>query len=97
MKSRRELKALLLASVATLTLMSGCSKEETEHDYAYYFEVDGEYIEMENVKNMYTSKYGYTNIYLEDGTVIEAHDISYYKIDKNNEKEMEFVRKLNLK
>lgn len=26
MKSRRELKALLLASVATISLMSGCSK-----------------------------------------------------------------------
>lgn len=28
MKSRRELKALLLAAVATLTLMSGCSKDK---------------------------------------------------------------------
>ena len=28
MKSRRELKALLLAGVATLTLMSGCSKDK---------------------------------------------------------------------
>lgn len=27
MKSRRELKALLLAGVATLSLMSGCSKK----------------------------------------------------------------------
>ena len=97
MKSRRELKALLLASVATLTLMSGCSADKDEHEYAYYFEVDGEYVEMENVKNIYTSKSGYTQICLEDGTIVEAYNVPYYRIDKNDEKEVEFVRKLNLK
>ena len=30
MKSRRKLKVLLLASVATLSLMSGCSKNNSE-------------------------------------------------------------------
>lgn len=48
---------------------------------------------MENVKNMYTSKYGYTQIFLEDETVVEAHDIPYYRIDKKDEKEMEFIIK----
>ena len=75
MKSRKELKALLLASVAALTLMSGCSKEEDEHDYTYYFEIDGEYVEMKNVKEVVTSYYVGTKIFLEDGTIIEAYNI----------------------
>lgn len=47
MKSRRELKALLLASVATLSLMSGCSKNNSEEgksnesNYGYYALIEG--------------------------------------------------------
>ena len=47
MKSRRELKALLLASVATLSLMSGCFKNNIEEgnsdgsDYGYYALIEG--------------------------------------------------------
>lgn len=58
MKSRRELKALLLAGVATLSLMSGCSKnnseesENNEPDYGYYTLIEGEFIEIENVKKI---------------------------------------------
>ena len=50
MKSRRELKALLLAGVATLSLMSGCSKNNSKPDYGYYVEIEGELIEIENEK-----------------------------------------------
>lgn len=61
MKSRRKLKALLLAAVATLTLVSGCSKDNDEgtkeRKKAYYMIVGDKYVEIENVKSVGTPSY----------------------------------------
>ena len=100
MKSRRELKALLLASVATLSLMSGCSKNNSEEgksdgpDYGYYVLIDGELIEIENA-NYYTDyRTGTIKLALDDGTYMEVPTADLYKIDKNSESQKEFIRKL---
>ena len=102
MKSRRELKALLLAGVATLSLMSGCSKNNSEEgksnesNYGYYVLVEGELIEIENVRSVSTS-YRPDNVVelvFEDGTYMRVPVNDFYKIDKNSESQQEFIRKL---
>lgn len=100
MKSRRELKALLLAGVATLSLMSGCSKnnseesENNEPDYGYYTLIEGELIEIENVKKYYGYDSGAVELIFEDGSKMRIPSSDFYKIDKNSEVQQEFVRKL---
>lgn len=100
MNKRRELKALLLASVATLTLMSGCSKnnnEETkEPEKAYYMIVGDEYVEIENVKSVGTPSYcgTYTRIEFNDGTTMTIPISNLYIMDKTSELQEELVRKL---
>lgn len=100
MKSRRELKALLLAGVATLSLMSGCSKnnreegKSNESNYGYYVLIEGELIEIENA-NYYTDyKTGSIRLVFDDGTYMVVPTADLYKIDKNSEVQQEFVRKL---
>lgn len=102
MKSRRELKALLLASVATISLMSGCSKNNSEEgksdesNYGYYVLIEGELIEIENVKSISTSYIpdGVVELVLDDETYMRVPVNDFYKIDKNSELQQEFVRKL---
>ena len=100
MKSRRELKALLLAGVATLSLMSGCSKnnseesENNEPDYGYYTLIEGELIEIENVKKYYGYDSGAGELIFEDGSKMRIPSSDFYKIDKNSEVQQEFIRKL---
>lgn len=100
MKSRRELKALLLAGVATLSLMSGCSKnnseesENNEPDYGYYTLIEGELIEIENVKKYYGYDSGAVELIFEDGSKMKIPYSNFYKIDKNSEVQQEFICKL---
>ena len=100
MKSRRKLKALLLAAVATLTLMSGCSKDNDEVtkeiEKAYYMIVGDEYIEIENVKSVGTPSYcgTYTRIEFNDGTTMTIPISNLYIMDKTSELQEELVRKL---
>lgn len=99
MKSRRELKALLLASVTALTLMSGCSKnedanEQSDIEYSYYIEVDGEFIELDNVKDATSVVYGRTTIKLNDGTTFIIPSNNFYTFDKNSELQQELIKKL---
>lgn len=100
MKSRRELKALLLASVATLSLMSGCSKNNSEEgksnepDYGYYALIEEELIEIENVQKYYGYDSGAVELIFEDGSKMRIPSSDFYKIDKNSELQQEFVRKL---
>lgn len=102
MKSRRELKALLLASVATISLMSGCSKNNSEEgksdesNYGHYVLIEGELIEIENVKSISTSYIpdGVVELVLDDETYMRVPVNDFYKIDKNSELQQEFVRKL---
>ena len=85
MKSRRKLKALLLAAVATLTLMSGCSKDNDEGTK-----------EIENVKSVGTPSYcgTYTRIEFNDGTTMTIPISNLYIMDKTSELQEELVRKL---
>ena len=100
MKSRRELKALLLASVAALTLMSGCSKdkdtsEKTENEnYSYYIEVNGDFVELENVEYSYVTTYDSVYIHLIDDTEFKVPAADFYRFDKNSELQQELIRKL---
>ena len=100
MKSRRKLKALLLAAVATLTLMSGCSKDNDEGtkeiEKAYYMIVGDEYIEIENVKSVGTPSYcgTYTRIDFNDGTTMTIPISNLYIMDKTSELQKELIRKL---
>ena len=100
MKSRRELKALLLAGVATLTLMSGCSKDNDEgtkeREKAYYMIVGNEYVEIENVKSVGTPSYcgTYTRIEFNDGTTMTIPISNLYIMDKTSELQEELIRKL---
>ena len=100
MNKRRELKALLLASVATLTLMSGCSKnnnEETkEPEKAYYMIIGDEYVEIENVKSVGTPSYcgTYTRIEFNDGTTMTIPISNLYIIDKTSEQQQDLIKKL---
>lgn len=102
MKSRRELKALLLASVTALTLMSGCSKdnnnnkETTEREKAYYMVVGDEYVEIENVKSVIIPSYcgTYTTIEFNDGTTMIIPVSNLYIMDKTSELQEELIRKL---
>ncbi len=100
MKSRRELKALLLAGVATLTLMSGCSKdkdisEKTESEkYSYYIEVNGDFVELENVEYSYRTTYDEVYIHLIDDTEFKVPAADFYRFDKNSELQQELIKKL---
>ena len=101
MKSRRELKALLLASVAALTLMSGCSKnndeEAKEPEKAYYMIVGDEYVEIENVKSAYyASRWDSSHVFIEfnDGTTMTLPIANFYEMDKSSELQQELIRKL---
>ena len=100
MKSRRELKALLLTSVAALTLMSGCSKdkdtsEKTENEnYSYYIEVNGDFVELENVEYSYVTTYDSVYIHLIDDTEFKVPAADFYRFDKNSELQQELIRKL---
>lgn len=100
MKSRRKLKALLLAAVATLTLMSGCSKDNDEGtkeiEKTYYMIIGDEYIEIENVKSVGTPSYcgTYTRIEFNDGTTMTIPISNLYIMDKTSELQEELVRKL---
>lgn len=100
MKSRRELKALLLAGVATLTLMTGCSKdkdtsEKTENEkYSYYIEVNGDFIELENVEYSYRTTYDEVYIHLIDDTEFKVPAADFYRFDKNSELQQELIKKL---
>lgn len=100
MKSRRKLKALLLAAVATLTLMSGCSKDNNEEtkepEKAYYMIIGDEYVEIENVKSVGTPSYcgTYTRIEFNDGTTMTIPISNLYIMDKTSELQEELVRKL---
>ncbi len=100
MNKRRELKALLLASVATLTLMSGCSKnnnEETkEPEKAYYMIIGDEYVEIENVKSVGTPSYcgTYTRIEFNDGTTMTIPISNLYIMDKTSEQQQDLIKKL---
>ena len=100
MKSRRELKALLLAGVATLTLMSGCSKnkdtsEKTENEkYSYYIEVNGDFVELENVEYSYVTTYDTVYIHLTDGTEFKVPAADFYRFDKSSELQQELIKKL---
>ena len=100
MKSRRELKALLLVAVATLTLVSGCSKDNDEgtkeREKAYYMIVGNEYVEIENVKSVGTPSYcgTYTRIEFNDGTTMTIPISNLYIMDKTSELQEELVRKL---
>lgn len=91
MKSRRELKALLLAGVATLSLMSGCSKNK---DYGYYALIEGELIEIENVTFFRAYNSGRVELVFEDGSHMIMPSSDLYKIDKSSESQQEFIRKL---
>lgn len=100
MQSRRKLKALLLAAVATLTLMSGCSKDNDEGtkeiEKTYYMIIGDEYIEIENVKSVGTPSYcgTYTRIEFNDGTTMTIPISNLYIMDKTSELQEELVRKL---
>lgn len=101
MKSRRELKALLLASITALTLMSGCSKdnnnkETTEREKAYYMVVGDEYVEIENVKSVVTPSYcgTYTTIEFNDGTTMIIPVSNLYIMDKTSGLQQELIKKL---
>ena len=100
MKSRRELKALLLASVATLTLMSGCSKDNNEElkesEKAYYKIVGDKYIEIKNVNSIVTPSYcgTYTTIEFNDGSTMTIPVSNLYIMDKSSELQQELIRKL---
>lgn len=94
MKSRRELKALLLAGVATLLLMSGCSKNNSKPDYGYYALIEGELIEIENVTFFRAFNSGRVELVFEDGSHMIVPTADLYKIDKNSESQQEFIRKL---
>lgn len=100
MNKRRELKALLLASVAAITLMSGCSKdnnEETkESEKAYYMIVGDEYIEIENVKSIVTPSYcgTYTTIEFNDGSTMTIPVSNLYIMNKTSELQQELIKKL---
>ena len=100
MKSRRELKALLLVAVATLTLVSGCSKDNDEvtkeREKAYYMIVGNEYVEIENVKSVGTPSYcgTYTRIEFNDGTTMTIPISNLYIMDKTSELQEELIRKL---
>ena len=94
MKSRRELKALLLASVATLSLMSGCSKNSSEAGCGYYVEKEGELIEIDNIKNYISYASGTIKLILEDGSYMIVPAVDFYRVDKNSESQQEFIRKL---
>ena len=100
MKSRRELKALL-ASVAALTLMSGCSKNDDEDtkvsEKAYYMIVGDEYVEIENVKSAYyASRWDANMVYIEfnDGTTMTLPMANFYEMDKSSEIQQELIKKL---
>lgn len=98
MKSRRELKALLLAGVATLTLMSGCSKgkdtsEKTENEkYSYYIEVNGDFVELENVEYSYVTTYDTVYIHLIDDTEFKVPAADFYRLDKSSELQQELIK-----
>ena len=99
MNKRRELKALLLANVATLTLMSGCSKdnnasEKTESKYLYYIEVNGDFVEVENVEYISIGTYGTTYLHLTDGTEIIVPTADFYRFEKSSELQQELIKKL---
>ena len=94
MKSRRELKALLLAGVATLSLMSGCSKNNSKPDYGYYVEIEGELIEIENVTFFRAYNSGRVELVFEDGSHMIIPTADLYKIDKNSELQKEVLCKL---
>lgn len=94
MKSRRELKALLLAGVATLSLMNGCSKNNSKPDYGYYALIEGELIEIENVTFFRAFNSGRVELVFEDGSHMIVPTADLYKIDKNSESQQEFIRKL---
>lgn len=100
MKSRRELKALLLASVTALTLMSGCSKDNNEEpkepEKTYYMIVGDEYVEIENVKSVGTPSYCGTHTIIEfnDGTTMTIPVSNLYIMDKTSELQQELIRKL---
>lgn len=100
MNKRRELKALLLAGIATLTLMSGCSKsnnEETkEPEKAYYMIIGDEYVEIENVKSVGTPSYcgTYTRIEFNDGTTMTIPISNLYIMDKTSEQQQDLIKKL---
>ena len=99
MNKRRELKALLLAGVATLTLMSGCSKdsdtsEKTESKYSYYIEVNGDFVEVENVEYIAIGVYGTTSLHLTDGTEIVVSTADFYRFRNSSELQQELIKKL---
>lgn len=100
MKSRRELKALLLASITALTLMSGCSKENSEEtkepEKAYYMIIGDEYIEIENIKYVGTPSYCGTHVVIEfnDGSTMTIPVSNFYIMDKSSEEQQDLIKKL---
>lgn len=100
MNKRRELKALLLASVATLTLMSGCSKDNNEEtkepEKAYYMIIGDEYIEIENIKHVGTPSYCGTHVVIEfnDGSTMTIPVSNLYIMDKSSEQQQDLIKKL---
>lgn len=100
MNKRRELKALLLAGIATLTLMSGCSKSNNEEtrtpEKAYYMIIGDEYVEIENVKSVGTPSYcgTYTRIEFNDGTTMTIPISNLYIMDKTSEQQQDLIKKL---
>ncbi len=101
MNKRRELKALLLASVATLTLMSGCSKnnsgETKEPEKAYYMIIGDEYVEIENVKSAnYGGRWDSSHAFIEfdDGTTMTLPISNFYVMDKSSEQQQDLIKKL---
>ena len=105
MKTRKELKRVLIAGVATLSLLSGCSKNNTEEqssnievqtkesDYSYYMILDDEYIEIENVKRLIWNN-GRAYLTFNDDSQMIVPLSNLYVMDKTSEEQNELVQKL---
>ena len=98
MNTRMEIKRVLIASISALTLMTGCSKNDTkESDKSYYMLVDNEYIEIENVKSVKQGvQWQSTKAYItfNDGSTMQMPLSNLYIMDKTSEEQNELVKKL---
>lgn len=98
MNAKKELKRVLIAGVAALTLMTGCGKNDTkESDRSYYMLVDNEYVEIENVKSVkqgatWQSSKAY--ITFNDGSTMQIPLSNLYVMDKTSEEQNKLVKKL---
>ena len=69
-------------------------KKLNQKKYSYYIEVNGDFIELENVEYSYRTTYDEVYIHLIDDTEFKVPAADFYRFDKNSELQQELIKKL---